>query len=199
MSSIDKLWLPTGRHWGLVIEHRPLENAGSFEKGAGDRMVWHTTEGPGIDSMYRVLRNKRAAPHFLIDPTAGDSRVIQMIALNQAGRALENDSGDFHPTNRAGKHTIQTEIVDYARNAPLWDEYFYRDLAALAVLVEHRVAIPRHAAPFQTPERMTDTEFEKFRGHCGHVHVPDNSHWDPGKLNWPRLLAAMDDVDDRYS
>src|SRR4051794_38571198 len=99
---MDKLWLPKGKHWGLVIEHRTLEDAGDFAGGSGNRLVWHTTEGSGIDSMFNVLRNKRAAPHFLIDPTAGDSRVIQMIPLNQAGRALQNDSGDFHNTNRAG-------------------------------------------------------------------------------------------------
>lgn len=196
---MDKNWLPTGHHWGLVIEHRTLENAGNFAGGSGNRMVWHTTEGLGIDTMFNVLRTKRASPHFLIDPSAGDSRVIQMIALNQAGRALQNDSGDFHQTNKAGDHTIQVEIVDYARNAVHWDATFYRDLAALAVLVEHRVDIPRHAAAFQKPVRMSDAAFEKFAGHCGHVHVPDNIHWDPGKLNWPKMMLAMQQVSKQYA
>lgn len=195
---MDKLWLPKGRHWGLVIEHQRLEDAGPFSGGTGNRLVWHTTEGYGIDLMYRVLRDKRAAPHFLIDPSAGDSRVIQMIALNQAGRALQNDSGDFHNTNRAGDHTIQVEIVDFARNAPLWEDHFYRDLAALTCLINHRVNIPLHAVPFQTPTRMSDTEFERFAGHCGHVHVPDNDHWDPGKLNWLTLRNKIQEVEAHY-
>jgi hypothetical protein len=195
---MNDMWLPEGKHWGLVISHKPQENAGSFAQGSGNRMVWHTTEGYGIDTMWTVLNNKRAAPHFLIDPSAGDSRVIQMIPLNLAGRALMNDSGDAHQTNRAGDHTVQVEIVDKAINAPNWNEYFYRDLAALAVLVEHRVHIKRHAKAFMKPERMSDTEFEQFEGHCGHVHVPDNDHWDPGKLSWPKLLNQMKEVDRRY-
>src|ERR1044072_5536291 len=124
MATFNKLWLPKGRHWGLVIEHRPLEDAGDFTVGSW-KMVWHTTEGFGIDAMYNTLRAKRAASHFLIDPSAGDSRVIQMIPLNQAARALQNDMGDFHQTNKA--HAIQVEIVDFARNAPNWNTTFYRD------------------------------------------------------------------------
>lgn len=196
---MDNLWLPTGKHWGLVIERRPLENAGDFSTGTGNRHVLHTTEGFGIDLMWEVLKNKRASPHFLIDPSAGDTRVIQMIPLNQAGRALQNDQGDFHQTNRAGKHTIQTEIVDKAINAPLWTDWWYRDLAALCVLIEHRVPIKRHAAAFQKPVKMSDDAFDDFEGYCGHVHVPDNTHIDPGKLNWLKLLAAMQQIDKRYA
>jgi len=197
--TLDELWLPTGRHWGLVIEKRPLPDAGSFTTGDGNRMVWHTTEGYGIELMWQVLKGKNAAPHFIIDPSAGDSRVYQCIALNRAARALQNDQGDLHQTNRAGDHTIQVEIVDYARNASNWGDEFYRDLAALTVLIEHRVPIPRQAKPFLHPKQMTDAQFEMFRGHCGHVHVPDNDHWDPGKLNWPKLLRAIEQVDARYT
>jgi hypothetical protein len=34
---------------------------------------------------------------------------------------------------------------------------------------------------------MSDDEWNAFNGWCGHQHVPENSHWDPGKLNIDHL------------
>lgn len=198
-TAINPLWLPEGRHWGLTISHRRLNDAGDFGKGKGNRIVWHTTEGHGIETMWNVLKNKNAASHFLIDPSAGDSQVYQMIPLNKAARSLQNDQGDWHETNKAGDHTIQIEIVDYARNAGNWGEHFYADLAALACLIDHRVDVIRNAPSFVNPKQMTDAAFEVFRGHCGHVHVPDNDHWDPGKLSTIKLFRHMTAAEKQYA
>ena len=35
---------------------------------------------------------------------------------------------------------------------------------------------------------MTNDEWNDFDGWCGHQHVPENEHWDPGKLDIGRLL-----------
>jgi hypothetical protein len=35
---------------------------------------------------------------------------------------------------------------------------------------------------------MTEDEWNNFDGWCGHQHVPENEHWDPGKLDIGRLL-----------
>jgi hypothetical protein len=96
---MDKNWLPEGHHWGLKIEHRRLPDAGAFTSG-GHKLCWHTTEGYNIDAMWRVLRDKNAAPHFVIDPGGGDAEVYQCIALNRAARALEHPPGT-PPTNTA--------------------------------------------------------------------------------------------------
>jgi hypothetical protein len=36
--------------------------------------------------------------------------------------------------------------------------------------------------------RMSPTEWDSFNGVCGHQHVPENTHWDPGAFDWTRLL-----------
>jgi len=129
---MNDLWLPEGRHWGLNIEHRELPNAGEFT-GGGHKLVWHTTEGGGIDNMWRVLRDKNAAPHFCIDPGGGDAPVYQCIPLNRAARALEHPAGTPE-TNRA--NAIQVEIIGFAKDAKDWGHVIYRDLGALAALID---------------------------------------------------------------
>jgi hypothetical protein len=39
------------------------------------------------------------------------------------------------------------------------------------------------------PARMTHTQWRNFTGWCGHQHVPENDHGDPGSMNFARVLA----------
>ncbi len=43
--------------------------------------------------------------------------------------------------------------------------------------------------------RMTAGEWRSFDGWCGHQHVPENSHWDPGKIRIDQLLAVSPEPD----
>jgi hypothetical protein len=182
---MDKAHLPRGTHWGLHITGHPAEDAGAFA-GGGHKLLWHTTEGTNIDTMVRVLEEKRAAPHIVVD--FYHSRVVQMIPFNRAARALEHNGGP--ETNRA--NCVQVEICDYAKNSQDWTERQYGVLAALAVLIEHRVPIPRHANyRFRHPVRLGGQQFVDATGHLGHCHVPGNSHWDPGEFNVARLFRLM--------
>jgi hypothetical protein len=193
---MDNLWLPEGHHWGLRIEHRRLPDAGEFT-GGGHKLIWHTTEGGGIDAMWRVLRDKNAAPHFVIDPGGGDAPVYQCIPLNMAARALEHPAGTPE-TNRA--NAIQVEIVGYAKDAPKWGHVIYRDLGALAALIDHRFNVRRGYRPFTVPARkVTPAGFVRATGHLGHGHVPNNSHWDPGRMNGAALMRAIADAERRYA
>jgi len=192
---MNDLWLPEGRHWGLNIEHRELPNAGAFT-GGGHKLVWHTTEGGGIDNMWRVLRDKNAAPHFCIDPGGGDAPVYQCIPLNRAARALEHPAGTPE-TNRA--NAIQVEIIGFAKDADDWGHVIYRDLGALAALIDHRFNIRRGYRPFTVPaKKVTPSGFVRATGHLGHGHVPNNNHWDPGKMNGAALMRAIADAEKRY-
>lgn len=198
------MWLPTGEleSWGLTVSRRPMQDAGPFT-GGGWKTVWHTTEGTGMNGVLSTLAAKDAAPHFVIDPKNG--RVTQCVALDRAARALAHPSGP--ETNRA--NAIQIEIIGFStvtearrvgapvsRAVPSFDADEYRRLAALAVLIEHRREVPRHARPFKAPVKFSGDGFVKFAGHCGHVHVPGNDHVDPGvDFDWPRLLAAMGHAD----
>lgn len=199
---MDDLWLPEGHHWNLHIEHDPSENAGTFT-GGGWKMCWHTTESPwlAVDAMVSTVQAKRACPHFVIGRRAGliHPVVVQLIALNQAGRALENASADGYQTNRA--NVIQVEIcgaTEANQNIPKadwitnWSDDRYRALANLFGLVTHRQGISNSSAQdFSKPRRMSDSEWVAAKGHVGHVMCPDNSHVDPTRLREGLLIDLI--------
>ena len=105
-------WIPTGFHdkLGLHVE-RDKVSTGSFATGR-PATVWHITVSPWmrVDSMARVLHDKRAEPHLIIGGRAGTQRpvVIQFVGFNQFGKAMANLVGGVE-TNRAGQK-IQVEI-----------------------------------------------------------------------------------------
>ena len=39
--------------------------------------------------------------------------------------------------------------------------------------------------------RMSADQFHAYVGICGHVHVPDNTHWDPGDFNIEAFINAL--------
>jgi hypothetical protein len=45
------------------------------------------------------------------------------------------------------------------------------------------------AAYGASPARMTGAQWTAFKGICGHSHVPENVHGDPGALPFTKLLA----------
>lgn len=198
---LKDVWLPTGTHWGLHIEHKPRPDAGTFSSG-GWKHIWHTCEGADFDEMVRVLIAKEAEPHVIIKPSKGVSRVIQFMPFNRTAKALEHPTGTPQ-TNHA--YAVQTEICDFAARAPKWEDWFYRDLAALAVLIEHRCPIPRRS--YHTfkgagqAKRLTPNGFIRAAGHLGHEHVPSQpaGHWDPGAMSWPKLRDGMKAVDAHYA
>ena len=49
-----------------------------------------------------------------------------------------------------------------------------------------------------SPARMSFAAWNSFKGICGHQHVPENDHGDPGALPFTKLIAlAKEPVDDR--
>jgi len=193
---MDELWLPEGHHWDLHIEHKPLPDAGPFT-GGGWKLVWHTTESSwmAVDAMWNVLRDKDAAPHFIIGGRQGREHpvVIQCIALNRAARALAHPSGP--ETNRA--NAIQVEICGRAAQSHLWSDGDYETLANLSELIMHRVDIPNNAPrDFSNPRRYTGAGWVQAKGHVGHSMCPGNDHWDPGRFREGTLVNLIDKVPD---
>lgn len=39
-----------------------------------------------------------------------------------------------------------------------------------------------------SPARMTFSQWRAFTGWCGHQHVPENDHGDPGRMNFARVI-----------
>lgn len=178
-------WLPTGHHFDMHVEHRPLENAGSWT-GGGNKWLWHITVAPWftVDSMYQVLAGKRAAPHLLIGgrPGVGHPILMQLMPFNVAGRALEHV---YAPeTNRAD--CIQVEICANVADVEKWkaDSQHYKVLANLVRFVNNVMGdaheVPRKfARHFDNTNRFGAQQFVDVSGHCGHMHVPGNDHTDP--------------------
>ena len=166
------------------------------------RLVLHTTESSGIPG----YQAGATAPHMTYDP---DQRLfVQHTEINQAARALRNESGGVQ-TNRQG--AIQLEVVAYSNRAiadqrpdRMWVgdllDVHLDDLAEFTewCIAEHGVKAEwpgRQALSYgaaNTPGfRLSGSEWEKFGGICGHQHVPENDHWDPGAFPWVRYMEKI--------
>lgn len=178
------LWLPEGysKKYGLHVVHRSAENAGSFT-GGGWKWVHHITVSSwwAVDAMADVLVGKRACPELLLGGRRGLANPVlfQFMPLNAAGRALEHVFGP--ETNRA--NAIQLEICANVGDVPSFDEW--RLYKAIANVVRFTNDELKHNVPwelarsFHNTERFGPDEFVKVAGHCGHMHVPGNTHIDP--------------------
>lgn len=191
---MDKSHLPNGEHWGLRINSSNTFRTGLMVAGARPKLILHTTEGNGFGLMDQVLREKKAEPHVLIDPGTRD--VKQYMPFTDYARALEHPNGTAE-TNRAG--CIQVEIVSFAapqdgrRDVGEESLAWYANLAACLELIRHRVNFGYTTPlPFKRgARRVPASTFLKATGIYGHMHVPHNSHWDPGAIRIDRLVSMM--------
>lgn len=160
-------------------------------------LVLHTTEGsgwPGYDG-------GATAPTFTIKPGAG---VRQHFPVNMSARALENRPGGVQ-TNTL--NVVQVELVGTCQAGKpglglYWPGAGARDLAELVDLVQwlHAewpiplVSTPRPWLPYPRSygtaggQRMSFAEWNAFSGVCGHQHVPEQDHGDPGAFPIGLLL-----------
>lgn len=167
--------------------------------------VIHTTEGTGWPS----YGGGASAPHYTAMPDFKNERLIWRAHFpdERSARALRNLSGGVE-TNTL--NCVQVELIGTCDPAthkrwgsaphifwPAAPEWALRDLAAF-LADQHK----RHGTKLQAPEflaypasygasrvRMTFAEWRGFYGVCGHQHVPENSHGDPGALPIGKVLA----------
>ena len=175
--------------------------------GGPNKGVLHTTETrtrPGY-------RSGADAPHFTVLPILAEKRTIiyQHFDTNRPSRALVNLSGGVE-TGRDG--AVQIELVGtcdpkyyktygdciFWPEAPQWA---LDDVAKLMRWIEKDRGIPRRATtrPWVAypksyanggGQRMAPSEWDAFAGWCGHQHVPENTHGDPGNLDIACLLGV---------
>lgn len=145
------------------------------------KIVLHTTEGSsiaGAEAAYRASGG--SAPHFTISRTS----VHQHIPINRSAYSLEHPSGTPE-TNRAGA-VIQIEQVGFAKDTGDWPDSYYQRVAELVAWIHANAGVPRQQvsngihADFTNPKRIPADEWANWSGVCGHVHVPNNHHTDPG-------------------
>lgn len=177
----------------------------------GDRtnpnvVVLHTTE----TGSWPGYSGGATAPNLTVLPDVVNKRLRfrQHFPVDMSSRALRNESGGVE-TNTL--NAVQVELVgtcskDYARkygyfywpDAPDWA---LKQLAAFLQWLEGewkefplKDAAPRGWRAYPSSygnsngQRMTFAEWRNAYGVCGHQHVPENVHGDPGDFSIQRLL-----------
>ncbi|MER7806175.1 hypothetical protein [Streptomyces sp900116325] len=183
-------------------------------KYPGDSMesnviVWHTTEGTSLPS----YSGGAEAPNFTAVPDFKAKRLVwyQHFDFDTSARALVNKAGGVE-TNTM--NVAQVEVVGtcdptthakwtkagYAHlYTPELPDWAIRDLGAFA-----RWANTEHGVPLSSgltfkaypgsygasSVRMSGARWSAFKGHCGHQHVPENDHGDPGAFPMAAILTA---------
>ena len=183
-------------------------------KLGGDSMesnviVWHTTEGTSLPS----YSGGAEAPNFTAVPDFKAKRLIwfQHFDFDTSARALVNRAGGVE-TNTL--NAAQVELVGtcdptthakwtkagYAHlYTPELPDWVIRDLGAFArwANTEHGVPLSSGLTFKAYPSsygassvRMSGSRWSAFKGHCGHQHVPENDHGDPGAFPMAAILTA---------
>lgn len=183
-------WLPEAKRI-------PADRAGgTYSRDVPFRLVLHTTEGSSIEGAVGAYKKHGSWPHLTID--ARKRIVVQHYRFGIAARALKRPAGTV-ATN--GASAIQAELVGFAKDTPNWSAEDVVWLGKTFAPILDAYDIGRYSPTFLGPEagtiatrtapqRMSPAEWLAFNGVCGHQHVPNNDHWDPGRFQIARFLLA---------
>jgi hypothetical protein len=168
-------------------------------------IVWHSTEGTSLPS----YSGGAVAPNLTAVPDFGAKRIrwYQHFDFDVSSRALRNLAGGVE-TNTA--NVCQVEVVgtcDPSAHRRWGGQHLYmpelpdwavRDLAAFAKWAHEQHGVPLKSGLTFKPYpasygangvRLTGSQWRNFYGHCGHQHVPENDHGDPGAFPMAPILA----------
>lgn len=168
------VWMPEARK--LL-----RSSAGPWQVGCPPRGVLHTTEGAGDAT--GTLDSNGDHPHFQVER---DGRITQYLPIDEAAKALKHTEAT--PTN--GAHAIQIEVCGFAAQ-PDWPAEQKAAVRKVMRFVEANAGVERSShVRFLAGggERLSNVEWLKLRGWCGHQHVPQNDHVDPGAIAIGGLL-----------
>jgi N-acetylmuramoyl-L-alanine amidase-like protein len=166
-------------------------SGGSWVSGYSARGVLHTTEGSKATGAFSAYSKSNSWPHFTVGETG---KVYQHVGVDVASRALKNPSGGVE-TNRA--RCIQIEIVGFASRPQEHSKEQIEALKGLMRWIEANTGVKPlgPGRPFaskygQLGLRFSNIAWKTFEGWCGHCHVPENDHWDPGLIDLQSLLKS---------
>lgn len=195
---MPELWLPTPE--GQPHPERIRGNsAGTYPSLEGPALLLlHTVEGGSIDGAVAAYRANNSWPHWTAD---FDRNVIaEHVPMNEPARSLRNKSGGVETNRRPW--TFQVEIIGFAARMHLqpawWLERLGRFMARVWSVRKFRLEAPLRflgqgdglLATEHAKQRMTFPQWNGFDAVCGHQHAPENTHWDPGRLNVAAALAT---------
>ena len=173
-------------------------------------IVWHSTEttvlpdysGGSIAPTLTAVPNWSAQrldwyQHFGFDESARALvHAAGQMATNTLNVAQVEIVGTCDPTTHAAwlkagtQHLYMPELPDWA----------VRDLSAFAHWAHDAHSVPLTSGLTWKPYpasygnngvRMSTAAWAAFKGHCGHQHVPENDHGDPGQFPITAILAAQ--------
>lgn len=153
----------------------------------------HSTESDGFTPRRDSYFGHTSYPHFTVFGTT----VYQHIPVSRAARALKNLAGGVQTNTDT---VIQVEVVARAAQ-PQWHELLVQTVARLMRWVEASTGVKPRTFDFfhdyppedghrlgREPWRMSQSQWDRFDGWCGHQHAPENAHGDPGRIPIHRLL-----------
>ncbi len=164
-------------------------SAGSYT-GGPYKGVLHTTEGTSASGAISAFRNNNSWPHFLIDH---NGKVWQFLDTGVSARTLRNYSSGPQ-TNRDS--AVQIELTGFAGKPTQHSAAQMAGLKNLMRWIEKNTGVKAvgpgkpFASAYGQNVRFTNTQWDNFNGWCGHCHVPENDHWDPGTLDMIYLLSG---------
>lgn len=191
----------SGFEWSPVVRRstgRVMEGNSYVSTPLPWRLVVHTTEGDTIEGAMASYRANGTPPQLTVDPAR--RRRAQHLDLTRAAYALANLSGGVE-TNRIP--CVQIEVVGYAGRAHLMpaDQLLWLGTEVFRPVFERLPIQPVHPkfvgtesgtiATTSARQRFSYDAWYKFNGVCGHQHVPENHHWDPGRLDVDTILRSV--------
>jgi len=180
----------------FVHEDGTIYTGGNYEEKCVEdhlfRGVLHTTETGTFTPSTTKFFGHTSAPHF----TVYQGKTFQHLPISSASRALVNLKPDPKEkqstmdveTNR--RCAIQIEIVGHAASSASLSTEQKEELKRLIAWISAQKNIPLESAQFfgeessgqDKPTRFSPEMWNGYKGWCGHQHVPENEHWDPGMI-----------------
>ena len=159
-------------------------------------LVVHSTESdPGsAAAVRRHLLAQGTVSHEVYDPSNGDREILVHWPL--PSKSLRNLAGGVQTNNRG--RVWQVEVVGRAASIPNYPDAWHYNLARYLIDRARDIGCPiEFPKPFlafpasygATSVRMSGPEWLRATGIIGHMHVPENTHGDPGDIS--RTIAHI--------
>lgn len=166
-----------------------------------EKIILHTTESSAYSPNRSSYFGHQLWPTFTFGPKLINNKFQwvwwQHLPLNHSAAAMRNLPGGVQ-TNNDG--CIQIEIVWRAADGDVLPRQALDSLKKGLLWICSTTGIPYsfvddfHYYPPENshrlgkePWRLQGSDWDNFRGICGHQHAPENVHGDPGKLDIPYL------------
>jgi len=180
--------------WNPLAVKVQLPDAGRFLDGPY-RIVLHSTESSTYASALATYRSTGNSPHFTASLETGTFQVFQHVPLDRSASALEHRPGTCETNHQSA---VQIEVVAFAAK-PAWPQGLVDGVGTLLAWIAAQTGVPPVTPQWlpypqsygQSRVRMSPATWLAFAGVCGHEHVPNQSHGDPGAIPIDALLAHI--------